>query len=88
MNAFLMILSLSSFINASASECDTIIKILIEIGPNSDLLKKAHRRPKSCCKLPGITCVGGKVTEIDWKRKNLQGTIPSNIQKLKKLKVL
>jgi uncharacterized protein YjbI with pentapeptide repeats len=43
---------------------------------------------ETVCNWAGITCSGGRVTEINLEHNNLAGSIPESISKLDKLQVL
>ncbi len=43
---------------------------------------------KDGCSIPGVTCSGSKVVEIEWSKKGLSGSIPPEIGKLASLSIL
>jgi hypothetical protein len=94
MMLFLLILAMISPAKAQAVTCDSSSPQCCTVVRSWQLMGKSttvsSTNSTACCSpgIPGVTCSGSTITQIDWFSKGLSGSIPPEIGNLVNLTYL
>jgi hypothetical protein len=67
--------------DSSSPQCCWVVRIWQLMGKSTSV---SSTNPTACCShgIPGVTCSGSTITEINWSEKKLTDQIPSEIGNL------
>ena len=84
---FIALLWIPSTTYAVSIDCPNVIHFAYDLGMQSNRPSEWAQLQNDCCSTNGVTCVSQRVTEISWRRMELNGfingtAIPSNVTSL------